>query len=537
MCKKISDSYQWGRIFVFGIFTALFLLGGNLFASSSDTLVYSWSANVGELNPHMYSPNQMFAQAMVYEPLVRYAEDGKIIPWLAEKWTISQDGKVYTFFLRKGVVFSDGTPFNAQAVARNFEAVLMNKERHKWLEMVAQIDKAEEVDPLTFRLTLKNAYYPTLQELCLIRPLRFLSLAAMPDDGNTSKGIKKAVGTGPWVLVETRKGEFDLFERNETYWGVKPKFKKLMVKVIPDPDSRAVAIETGEIDLIHGAAGHGSGQISLDAFQRFVKDSNYVTKISQPLASRVLAINSGRGPTAEIAVRKAIQHSINKKPLIQAVFYSVEKQADLLFSVDTPYCNLGLKPYEYDLHLADKLLNDAGWAQPSKNAIRKKDGQELAIDLCFVGNDAHQKAIAEVMQGELKKIGIKINLVGEEPDANKHRQKSGEFGMIFNETWGAPYDPHSFCSSMRTPSHADYQAQIGLAMKSEIDAKISEVLLSTDEKMRQEMYRFILTTLHDQAVYLPLTYQAGVIVHKKSIQGAEYGPTKYEIPFELIERK
>lgn len=527
------------RLCLFICLTAILLLssGASYAMVNKDTLTYSWSSNVGELNPHMYSPNQMFAQAMVYEPMVKFAEGGKVMPWLAEKWDISPDGKVYTFTLRKGVFFSDGTPFTAEAVKKNFEAVLMNKERHEWLELVAQIDKVEAVDELTFRLTLKNTYYPALQELCLIRPLRFISPTAMPDDGNTSKGIKKAVGTGPWVLVETRKGEFDLFQRNEMYWGAKPKFKKLLVKVVSDPNTRAVAMETGEIDLIHGAAGHGGGQLSLDAFERFAKDPQYVTQVSQPLATRVLAINSKTGPTADLAVRQAIEHAVNKAALVQAVFYNIEKQADTLYSADTPYSNLGLKPFSYDPAQAMKLLEKAGWKQSASGAIRVKDGAELTTDLCFVGNDAQQKAIAEVIQGDLKKVGIKVNLVGEEADSNLNRQKTGEFGMIFNETWGAPYDPHSFCSSMRAPSHADYQAQLGLPMKAEIDGKIKEVLLSTDEGKRQELYRYILTTLHDQAVYLPLTYMTAVIVHRKDLQGVQFGPTKNEIPFELIKHQ
>ncbi|MBF0377473.1 MAG: nickel ABC transporter, nickel/metallophore periplasmic binding protein [Desulfamplus sp.] len=519
------------------VLSTVFVIGNQAFAEKDkDTLIYSWASNVGELNPHLYSPNQMFAQAMVYEPLVKYAEGGKITPWLAEKWTVSPDGKIYTFTLRKGVLFSDGTPFNAQAVKKNIESVLLAKGRHEWLELVAQIDKVEAVDDLTVNLFMKHAYYPTLQELCLIRPLRFMSPAAMPEDGNTSKGIKKAVGTGPWVLVESRKGEFDLFERNDKYWGEKPKFKKLLIKVIPDPNSRVIALETGEIDLIHGAAGHGAGQISLDAFERFAKDPQYVTGISQALATRVMAVNSKRGATADINVRKAIQHAVNKAAMVKAIFYGVEKQADTLYPSDTPYSNIPLKPFEYNPESAKKILDNAGWKIDSANKIRSKAGQELSIDLCFVGNDSQQKAIAEVIQGDLSKVGIKVNLIGEEEDSNINRQKTGEFNMIFNETWGAPYDPHSFCSSMRAPSHADYQAQIGLSMKAEIDSKISQVLLSTDETKRQELYSYILTTLHDQAVYLPLTYMTGVIVHKKDLKGVVYGPTKYEIPFELFER-
>jgi nickel transport system substrate-binding protein len=100
------------------------------------TLVYSWPSNVGPLNPHLYSPNQMFAQAMVYEPLLRYGRDGSIMPWLAQSWEISADGREYTFDLRRKVFFSDGTPFDAEAVKKNHDAVLANAKRHTWLEMI-----------------------------------------------------------------------------------------------------------------------------------------------------------------------------------------------------------------------------------------------------------------------------------------------------------------------------------------------------------------------------------------------------------------
>ena len=167
------------------------------------TVTFSWPSNVGKLNPHMYSPNQMFAQNLVYEPLVQYTAKGTIEPWLAKSWEISPDGRVYTFHLRKDVVFSDGLPFDAEAVKRNFDAVLANRKRHAWLELVAQIDHLDVVAPYTVRLTLKGPYYPVLQELALIRPLRFLSPAAIPESGSTAETIKAPIGTGPWKLVET----------------------------------------------------------------------------------------------------------------------------------------------------------------------------------------------------------------------------------------------------------------------------------------------------------------------------------------------
>jgi nickel transport system substrate-binding protein len=500
--------------------------------SDPGTLVYSWTSNVGPLNPHLYSPNQMFAQAMVYEPLVRYTMDGTLEPWLAESWEVSQDGRSYTVQLRKGVVFSDGTPFDAQAVKMNIDAVMANAKRHAWLELANQITQTEVVAPHTVRIELKDPYYPFLQDMALVRPFRFLSPASFPESGNTAEGIKKAVGTGPWVLVASKLGEYDLFHRNEHYWGTPPRMEKLLIKVIPDPNTRAVAFETGEVDLIYG-----DGQISLDTFDRFRNDPRYRTVISHPMSTRSLAINSGRGATRELAVRQAIQHAVDKDAIVKGVFLDTEIKADTLYSANIPYCDLGLPPYRYNPQEAEKILSEAGWNRDASNGARTKEGRILAVDLCFVGNDAVMKAVAEVLQSDLQQVGFKVNLLGEETDSFYKRQKSGEFDLIFNNTWGPPYEPHSFLSSWRIPSHADYKAQAGLPMKKEIDEAIGRVLVSTDEGIRQNTYREILSTINEQAVYLPLTYTTGLIVHRKELEAVSYGPTENEIPFEAMFRE
>jgi len=167
-------------------------------------------------------------------------------------------------------------------------------------------------------------------------------------------------------------------------------------------------------------------------------------------------------------------------------------------------------------------------------SIRAKDGVKLRFELNYVGNNAQQKAIAEVIQADLRKVGIDAVLVGEEANSLDARQRSGEFGMILGETWGAPYDPHSFLSSMRVPSHADYQAQSGLPMKPEIDTRIGQVLVTVDEAKRQQLYREILSTLHEQAVYLPLTYGTSLLVAGPKLGDIGFGATVSEIPFETF---
>ena len=162
--------------------------------------------------------------------------------------------------------------------------------------------------------------------------------------------------------------------------------------------------------------------------------------------------------------------------------------------------------------------------------MRAKHGAELPIDFCFVGHDSVQKTVAEALQGEFRKAGVKLVLIGEENDSFLARQKDGDFGIIYNETFGAPNEPHAMVSSMLVPSHADYQAQIGLPMKKELDARINEALVSVDEGQRRELYREVLAILHEEAVYLPLTYKTLVKLHSKDLQGSSSPPSNRWFP-------
>ena len=222
---------------------ALFACAPLLACAASNEITTAWPVNVGPLNPHLYTPNQMYAQSMVYEPLVKYQADGSVKPWLAKSWTHSADGKVWTFTLRDDVTFSNGEAFDAHAAAENFRVVLDNRQRHAWLELVNQIVEVNALDKNQLQITLKSAYYPFLQELALPRPFRFIAPSQFKDN-ETLHGIKAPIGTGPWVLKESKLNQYDVLVRNERYWGEKPQIEKITVKVIPDPTTRAVAFET-----------------------------------------------------------------------------------------------------------------------------------------------------------------------------------------------------------------------------------------------------------------------------------------------------
>lgn len=513
------------RMMLAGCTLQLAALAG-VFAASPDEITTAWPVSAGPVNPHLYTPNQLYAQSMLYEPLVKYQANGQVIPWLATAWHTSANGKVWRFTLRHNVYFSNGEPFNAISAKANFDAVLANRSRHAWLGLIQEIVAVNAPAADQLEIVLKSPYYPLLQELALPRPFRFIAPSQFIN-GGTKQGISAPIGTGPWVLSASKLNQYDIFTRNPRYWGQPPALRKVTVKVIPDPTSRTVALETGSVDMLYG----DKGIISVDDYQRLSHNPAWHTQLSAPVETIMLALNTQRIPTNELAVRQALNHAVDKKTLLKNVMYGTQQQADTLFAPTVPYANLHLKPYDYDPAEAEKLLDQAGWRYMAGSKVRMKNGQPLQLMLNYTGTDALSKSMAEVIQANLAAIGVAVQLVGEEESSVFARQRDGRFGMIFNQTWGGAYDPHAFISAMRVPSHADYQAQRGLADKPLIDKEIGQILASQDLTQRQALYRDVLTRLHQQAVYLPLSYVSLMSVTNSNLAPVPFLPIPSEIPF------
>ena len=499
---------------------------GEKAAVEKKELVFANFRDIRDLNPHLYG-GEMWAQNMIYESLVMNTDKG-VAPWLAEKWDISADGREYTFYLRKDVSFSDGEKFNAQAAKLNIDAILSNRERHTWLEMIRLIDRVEVVNDYTLRFLLKSPYYPMLTELAVTRPFRFISPKSMKD-GQTKSGVISYVGTGPWVLTEHKTDQYAVFTVNPKYWGEKPKLEKVTMKVIPNNQTRVLALQKGELDLIYG-----KNMIDADSFAQLSKDSKFGAMMSQPSSTRMLLMNTTSGPLKDLQVRQALEHSINKKGISDNLFNGSESIADTLLAKTVPYCNIDLKPFGYDLKQAESLLEQAGWKKIEGQKYRQKDSKPLLIQMHYNSNSVLEKTISEYIQSELAKVGVNLEITGEEEQAYRDRQKAGKFDVIFNISWGTPYDPQSSLAGMKLPVYGDYYAQQGLKDKKALDQAITDVLVSTDETKRQNLYTYILTTLNDEAVYIPLTYERNRAVFVKNLKGVTFNPSQYDIPFEKM---
>lgn len=503
-------------------------------ASSSEEnqnmVTVAWPRDVGEMNPHVYNPSQLFAQSMIYEPLVSYEEDGELVPQLAESWAISEDGKEYTFSLRQGVQFSDGTAFNAAVVKKNFDAILMNKELHGWLGFISKIAKTEAVDEHTFKLTLTEAYSPTIQELAVVRPVRFLGEAGFPEDGDTSNGVNEPVGTGPWTLEEYKVDEYAIFARNDKYWGEAPAVEKVKVKVIPDAETRVLAFEKGELDLIYG-----EGVISIDSFKQLESTGSYETEVSEPVATRQLVMNTTKEQLSDERVRQALHYGFNKEAMVEGVTSGVEEKADFILPTNFPYTkDVKIESVEYDVDKANQLLDEAGWTLSEGKTVREKDGQPLEIELMYDSAESVQKAMAETLQAEWAALGVKLNITGVELAVQVQRFKDNEFDLNFFSNYGAPYDPHTFVNIVATEGFGFSEAISAYPNKAELLQQIGQVTKTTDEAERQALYTSILTSLQEQGAIVPLSYIKKIAVYQNDVSNFAFPANRDEHPFETI---
>lgn len=502
--------------------------------SDKNTLTYAVSKDINDMNPHLYT-GSMSAQGMLYESLVENTKEG-IKPLLAKSWEISKDGKIYTFHLRKDVKFHDGEPFNAEAVKKNIDAVQDNAQKHSWIKLSTKIVACNVIDEYTIELVLSEAYYPTLAELSMTRPYVFISPKNFIN-GGTKSGVNGYNGTGPYILDQHKTDESATFKANENYWGGSPKIKKITSKVLPAGETTFLALQKGEVNFAF-TDDRGADSIDIEAMNQLIDSGKYQITRSEAMNTKMIVANSSKtdNPVSEKAIREAIWYSIDRETITKDILNNTETVAHTLFSSNVNYANVPLKKRGYDLERAKGILKEAGWKLEGDAVVRTKDGKKLEMNIYYDSNSPSQKAEAEFIQSSLKSIGMQLKIIGEESTSIANRRSTGDYDLLFNQTWGLAYDPQSTIAAFT--SNASYlHTTSGIAEADQLYNKIAEVMVSTNEEAQKSLYADILKTVHDEAVFIPISYGRVTVVAPKNLKGISFKQTQYELPFERMNFK
>lgn len=474
------------------------------------TITIGESVNFASYDPFGNGDGQGFYHysPLVYETLVRF-DNGEPQPFLAESW--KNEGASWTFHLRKGVVFTDGTPFDAAAVKLNIEKMQdLQPEQISYYTGIAGISAIETPDEHTVVFQYEVPYYPVLQDLSAV-PFGMMSPAAFKNGdnpyGNTTDTTK---GTGLYVLKadNSKQGESYTFTRNESYWGTTSGPDSFTVKIIPDADSRLLAMQAGEIDLLYG-----SYQITHDMFSQLGIKNNLKAELSDTVyATRNILLNTTSEALSDLRVRQAVHYGTNKQQIVDTILHGNEAKADDLFARTVPFCDVDTVVYEYDSIKAEALLDEAGWNEKNSSGIRIKDGNPLTLTVIYMSERSADEQILTAFKGQMAEIGIDIQIQGYETMTWFEKGMAGEFDLSVNDTYAFPQDPYVFLAAM-TDYGIDNPAQQGLSQKTEIDAHIANLLSSTDEAQIQEDFRYVLTTLQEESVNISISYLKEMCVY------------------------
>ena len=363
---------------------------------------------VGTMNAHVYGPNEFFSNNWVYEGLVAFGDNGKVVPSLATSWTTAPNdigGDTYTFQLREGVKFHDGADWNCTVAKLNFDHILaLADTKHSWYGVGTKTEDWFCNNDMEFvmRTNLKHESY--LNELALIRPTRMISPNAFvggvdsdPLENNSCHldwgevgdvncaGIESVSGTGPFKYVSKQVADGTttqvLFEGNADYWGGAPEIERLeIVRYTSDKEVKE-ALLSGELDVVWGAGVLSDSDIMEIANDPLISERIQVAQ-SDPIQNAILILNTGQPPFDDINVRKSVIHAINKGAIIEKEL-PLAKNVDTVFPRGAPYCDVDLTPrWSYDFEKAVLLSCDGSSGDFASAVVPAgPDNLDLALGL------------------------------------------------------------------------------------------------------------------------------------------------------------
>lgn len=447
---------------------------------SGGTLTFAVSSDAGCIDPQQVGSNDtIFSLRQIVDSLTdQDPTTGKIVPWLAQSWTVSPDATTFTFHLRPGVTFSDGTALTAQVVKDNFDAVPNLGALGTLAEgYLSGVVSTTAIDPLTFQVKFKQANAQFLQASSTFS-LGIESDASVKQTPQTkcSKGIS---GSGPFTLSQYVPNQsITLLRRTGYAWGsslfTKPGeayLDKVVFKIVPEAGVRTGSLESGQLDAISSV-----GRADESALKG--AGVNLQSRANPGLAFG-LNLNNSRPILQDPKVRQALELAINRQQIVDTVFPTGTQPATSVLSHTTPdYDNLSAD-LTFNASKAESILNDDGWTAGS-GGVRTKNGTPLTLTVDWFANAGTNQPALELIQQQLKAVGVNLVLKELQIAQVVQVQKSGDFDALWGNLTRA--DPDILRTSFSTQLANSYRLPA-----SPLDAILAKQAATADATARQQL--------------------------------------------------
>ena len=413
--------------------------------------------------------------ANVFEGLTRIGPSGEVLPGLAQSWEISEDGKTYTFTLREGVKFHDGSTFEAADVRFSLDRAMADDSENAQKALFAAIETVEAVDPKTVRITLSRPAGDLLFNLGWGD-----AVIVAPESAGDNKA--KPIGTGPFRFLDWTKGSSLTLERNASYWGKAPALEKATFRFIPDPAAAVSAMLAGDVDAFPNFP-------APEALPQFQADPRFAVVVGSTEGETILTTNNAKPPFDNPKVRQAIAHAIDRKAIIDGAMFGLGTPIGTHFAPHHPAYQDLTGTYAYDPQKAKALLEEAGFP----------DGFKATIKL---PPPSYARRGGEIVAAQLREVGIDLEIVPVEwgvwvPEVFKNKD--------FDLTIVSHTEPMDIGIYGRDDYYFNYKSEAFGDLMKQLDAE-------ANERKRYDLMRQAQRIIADDAVngYLFQLAKAGV---------------------------
>jgi len=498
------------------------------------TLVLGLDQEPPTLDPHA-SPSAVTYQiiASVTENLVYKGPDGKLVPWLAESWTTSKDGRSVTFKLRRDVKFHDGTPFNADAVKFNFDRIVDPKFKAGGARAaLAGYAGSKVLDEFSVQVSFETPFAPFLT-YAASGPLSLVSPKAVRESGDQVH--TRPVGTGQFMIKEYVAKDHTTMVRvadykRKTPWSERSgpaQLETVLWKFIPEAGTRVTTLESGETQGVYNVPAQSLPRLEGNTALR-------IEKAPWPGVPRIWLLNVTKAPMDDVKVRRAINYAIDKDAFLATVYKGTALKANAPLTavmLDDPAVKT--KAYTFDAAKAKALLSEAGW-QPGGDGIRTKGGQRLEIVLNAIEYGGGPDPTAQIIQASLQEVGIDVKIKAQaRPPWYEDNYRCATHGPVMFLRSTDPDGLFALFHSSLVAGNFNWSC----VKSAKLDGLLEQGRRESDPAKRRAIYVSIEQLALEEALTVPLVDELSVWAFRAGVQAVKYNFNAYPLLGDATLRK